>query len=953
MAWPYGTVTPIKQELQIGGSWVDITSYTRGGDNDVMIQRGYSTEQAALATSTITFNLNNTDGRFSNRNPNSPYYGQLPRNIRHRCSITGTETSLRLTDTTDITDNTYDGARAWTADKASLDITGDIDMRIDCEADDWLGRTGNILAAKYYAPTDNRSWIFWVDPYGYPSFAWSPDGTNPNRIKVKATAPITGRGRYVLRVTLDVNNGAGGNTVAFYTGTAIQGGTFTQIGSSVVTTGTTSIFNSTANLEVGTANEAGDRFQFTSTINADPFCGKVYGYQLRSSIGGVVVAYMQANAQVAGTTSWSDGLTSPNTWALDASAEITAADYRFHSEIAELPPNWDPTGTDVTVSITASDIVERLTTGQQTLKSPIYRNLTKNALDGYWPMEDGEVADRIGAYVGQAGFITDGAFGSATGLNGSAGCLSFTADTGYASGSVDKSGAANGTATHLFYFKMSSLPASSVTFMNLYYTGSTSSVFRCIISSDSTQFTMKIQDNTYTDLATQTSTFGTGVSPTSWIGMRVQLTQSGGTVNWAWGWHQVGDDVLEVWTGSFAGSFGKPRSWISYPYTGKSNLQLAHVTLARNDLGFLGSSFTDSSNGYLNERSITRARRLTYEEGVPFWWIGPDSIEEEYQGTPMGYQTTQTLVALLQEIADADGGILYSPRDKFGLAIKSYYSMLRRSGPELNYTSGHLSGQLVPKELRDFRNDVTVTRTNGGSGRYVKDTGTNSTSDVGTYAITLPRNVAGDDQLEPIAEREVALGTWDELRQTFVQVELHRAELVADSTLSAEIAGLDLGEPFNILNLPDYAGGPDEAIMRVLGYVERIGNFTRMIQFNTAPYGMFQAGEWGDASNLTQRWGALYTRLAAAVNSSAVSLSFQISDDRERWSTTDVPYDVEISGERMTVTAMGARVGTSAPYTQAATVTRGVNGISKSLPLLASVRLWDVGRWAWKPNGGD
>jgi hypothetical protein len=114
---------------------------------------------------------------------------------------------------------------------------------------------------------------------------------------------------------------------------------------------------------------------------------------------------------------------------------------------------------------------------------------------------------------------------------------------------------------------------------------------------------------------------------------------------------------------------------------------------------------------------------------------------------------------------------------------------------------------------------------------------------------------------------------------------------------------------------------------------------------------MFQAGVWGDAGNQVSRWGARYTRLASAQSAGDTSLPFSISDSRETWSTADVPYDVEISGERITVTAMSAVSG-SGPYSQTATVTRAVNGISKELPSLSDVRLWDAGRWVWKPNYG-
>lgn len=80
---------PVMVELYLGGSWVDITSYVmaRDGSNRVEITRGRSGEGAEVDPGTCRFQLNNRDGRFSPRNPTSPYYGQLGRNTPLRVSV--------------------------------------------------------------------------------------------------------------------------------------------------------------------------------------------------------------------------------------------------------------------------------------------------------------------------------------------------------------------------------------------------------------------------------------------------------------------------------------------------------------------------------------------------------------------------------------------------------------------------------------------------------------------------------------------------------------------------------------------------------------------------------------------------------------------------------------------------------------------------------------------------
>jgi hypothetical protein len=53
------------------------------------------------------------------------------------------------------------------------------------------------------------------------------------------------------------------------------------------------------------------------------------------------------------------------------------------------------------------------------------------------------------------------------------------------------------------------------------------------------------------------------------------------------------------------------------------------------------------------------------------------------------------------------------------------------------------------------------------------------------------------------------------------------------------------------------------------------------------------------------------------------------------WTTTGTPFDINLDGERCTVTAVS---GASSPQTF--TVTRSVNGVSKAHAVGATVALW-------------
>lgn len=118
-------------QLLVDGAWLDISAlgkvYTR---NPVTITSGRANEAARVEASRATFTLDNRGGEFSQRNPNSPYFGKIGRNTQARVRQP-VSPGLLL----DGTANSY----AATPDAAAIDITGDIDLRAEFTLD---GATG-------------------------------------------------------------------------------------------------------------------------------------------------------------------------------------------------------------------------------------------------------------------------------------------------------------------------------------------------------------------------------------------------------------------------------------------------------------------------------------------------------------------------------------------------------------------------------------------------------------------------------------------------------------------------------------------------------------------------------------------------------------------------------------------------------------------------------------------
>ncbi|HEV2931171.1 MAG TPA: hypothetical protein VGW74_21020, partial [Propionibacteriaceae bacterium] len=200
------------------------------------------------------------------------------------------------------------GDYASTPDHASLDITGDIDIRADATAVDWTPSGNQYLVAKFQATGNQRSYRMFIQSSGIVSLAWSADGI-ADIIRNSTVAPtVTNGAPLAIRATLDVDNGAAQHVVTFYTGPSLAG-PWTQLGAAVTNAGTTSIFAGTAPLEVGSV--AGGTAVWVGTI---------HGAQVRSGIGGTLVAGPDFASQPAGTTSFVDS--AGRTWTVQGGADI-------------------------------------------------------------------------------------------------------------------------------------------------------------------------------------------------------------------------------------------------------------------------------------------------------------------------------------------------------------------------------------------------------------------------------------------------------------------------------------------------------------------------------------------------------------------------------------------------------------------------------------------------------
>ena len=157
------------------------------------------------------------------------------------------------------------GNYASTPDTGPLDITGDIDIQVRATIPDWTPATTMNFVCKRIDAGNQQSYDLVLNINGTLNLRTSATGAGPllQNNSTVATGATNGTTKWI-RATLDVDDGAGNRVCKFYT--SDDGTTWTQLGTTVTTAGTASIFNSNSPVEIGSRN-AGVNELLTGTIH--------------------------------------------------------------------------------------------------------------------------------------------------------------------------------------------------------------------------------------------------------------------------------------------------------------------------------------------------------------------------------------------------------------------------------------------------------------------------------------------------------------------------------------------------------------------------------------------------------------------------------------------------------------------------------------------------------------
>lgn len=620
--------------------------------------------------------------------------------------------------------------------------------------------------------------------------------------------------------------------------------------------------------------------------------------------------------------------------------------HRYFGFINEWPTRWtDESGTDSTVTVSCAGILRRLGQGA-VLKSAMYRSFSGVAYDSsipgapvaYWPLEDGSTATQAasgvpgGTPMNASGAVT---FAGATTLGGSDPVVTLSA-TSQLSASVPAY-VATGRWIVRVAIKIDAAPAADTTLLEWTAQGSFPVwrlKYHVLAPGDVYLASVDAAGAESLNSGVVFDGVFSGPAPASfygawWIFTAIAYTTgssvfSGMTMGNATAFYGGSGAILPGNHGNITGMRIVGGAGISVGHVGIYT-DLASIT----DWATGAQTITPAITGWAGERAHARVTRLCREEHVPITCNAVTSAK-------LGAQPSGDLLAVLQDAADADLGVLYE--SEFGLGYQALSERYNRTAAmALDFNAGHIAGTPEPSDDdQRLRNRWTISRKNG-SNATASDPANIAANQ--TYADSATLNVQADTQLPGIAGFLVARDTVDVDRWPVIPLRMHATPSLIDAWTT-----MPYGSRITIANPPSQVA-PYLIDVFSEGYDEHWDTVSWDVALNATPAAAYAIGVYGVDSHAS-RYDSANSSLSAEYSASATSLVVVTDAGHAPWITTaafptQFPFDVNIAGIRITVTAI-----TGAGLSQTFTVTRSVDGFDITLPAASKVRLWTPARWA-------
>jgi len=893
-------------ELFYDGAWNNASIRQT---SEITITRGLSSESTTSADPmSCECDLDSRDFLYAPRNPESPLFGKVGRNTPFRLRIEAGGPYFTSAGTTGVFSFS-------TPDNAAFDTTGDLDLRMDCKADDWY--SAMTYCVRYTPGT--VAFALASNSAGYLYFWWTPaSGTR----YAKSTVPLSlaNGERAVIRVTVDVDNGSSESEVRFWISKDVNAENWTLLGDSV-TQATAAPFQNIS----GSIYVADNQLSLLpdGSSGTDRFRGEVYAFQLWDGVNDQLKVDLEIGRDgVAGGTTLVDG--TGFTWTRSGVSSFSNKYYRAVGEVPSWPPTRNLTGSDNYVSIAPTGITRRMDAGNKPVDSALLRFIKDQSPVECWPLTDGPSSTVAKSLVGgqdmQILFDPDNDNGDPQKLAGGS-----LAD--WIEPVIAFPPESNGTIAG----KVPRVATQTHTDIDFFITGGGSRSdggFRIIDEGAGT--------NTDPQIEIFMETYGAGGTvgtlPTTWtyrddngssIGLLFSPNPDANIYNDTNPHHirlhfepgssstlvELYVDGAFVTNGTLA--FGmQPIKTIKYGagYTTPAN----PPTMTDRSLGYF--TYWESASaptvtqmyqamlGFPGETTGERILRLAAENG----YTASVSGDNADQAT-LGLQDRDKLLALLQEASDSDFGYLLERRD----ALEIYHrgqSTLWNQAPviELDFSAGLISKPFKPVDDDKLtENDVSVSaKRRSIPSRNILETGSMSVQDppdgVGRYDNSYEYSYDTDLQAANASYMRLSMGTYDGVRYTRITLNLANERVYA---MLHKILRADVGDIIRLTNIPkDHGPGPVDVMIQ--GYEEVIAPDQWTITFNCRPGAPWTAGQvyllgeknpfvWidtagcvsGDTADTTQRQIDLYT-----------TADYEWTSD-----LAHSPYDVRVGGEVMTV----------------------------------------------------
>lgn len=604
-------------------------------------------------------------------------------------------------------------------------------------------------------------------------------------------------------------------------------------------------------------------------------------------------------------------------------------------------PGWDSqSGKVPVVTLTAAGTLRRLAQGASPVVSPYRRAMTAaSTVVAYWPMEDGSESVYLECARGGTRMTYDE--GAKLAAADEFLCSEPIVEMGKAAFDcyvTPYTGTGENQVRFLMAFPDNGLDDGDV-LAHVWLSGSTLQrmdlTYEIISGNEALGLFFYSPDG-----ALISSHFGGFSVDGSAVRISLELTQSGGNVNWSLGTTRPQDTTAGYITGTLTGrNAGIVQRVQLNPWGQADGASVGHLTV-ENDITSLWAEIGPLT-AYRGDwpaaatASVSRFTRLCAENNLPLSYYSGASPGPLYYFERMGPQRRGPLLELLRDAETMLQGQIWDGRTTgIAVTLKHY----RESPVVLLSVPATSVLEFAPTDDdQRTRNRVKVSQIDGTATTFEDTTGVLGTAAVGVYEDSADVSCLDPAQTYQHAAWRVSLGTVYGYRVPTVTIDLRQFPTLASAALDSVP-----GDKITITGISGVMRGfpPEDITLVIEGIAHEISQVAWTVTFQCSPWQTWGIG-WAAADlpagdpqpTVVLRGDSDGSTLASSAAQGATSLSVS-TPTGPRWTTSasDYPFPLSVGGVRVVATACSG-AGTTQTFTVSALPVARSSG--------ARVELWN------------